>query len=129
MNPKEGIEERKKRRRISNRNSARKSRMKKQQQMDTLQIEITKMESEKVVLKEQIDLVAGNYFEMESENKVLKAQYDELTERLQSLNSFLKMIGFVNGYEIEIPEMPQTLVEPWQLPCSNGVANTGMFKC
>lgn len=130
----EGIEERKKRRRISNRNSARKSRMKKQQQVDRLENEIKELESEMKVLKDQIDVVAGNYFEMESENKVLNAQYDELTERLQSLNSFVKMMmmmgGVNDGYEVGgVPEMPRTLLEPWQLPCPPAATTFEMFKC
>ncbi|XP_047308151.1 bZIP transcription factor 53 [Impatiens glandulifera] len=123
-----GVDEKKRKRMISNRESARRSRMKKQQHSDTLLSEITQIQAQNKQLDDQINVVAANYFQFESENRVLKAQYDELTDRLRSLNSFLEIVGEVSGHAVDIHEMPQILLEPWQLPCQ--VQHTSsMFQC
>ncbi|KAJ6404107.1 hypothetical protein OIU84_012321 [Salix udensis] len=109
------LDERKRKRMISNRESARRSRMRKQKQMEDL----------------GINAAHQRRMEMESANNVLRAQAVELTERLRSLNSVLQVVEEVSGLSMEIPEIPDTMLELWQqLPCSVPpiMASADMFQ-
>lgn len=111
------VDERKRKRMISNRESARRSRMRKQKLMEDLVNETGQLESTNAMLKQNIDAAKQRYMEMESANNVLRAQVMELTDRLRSLNSVLQIWGEVSGLSVEIPEIPDPLMKPWQLPC------------
>ncbi|GAY41076.1 hypothetical protein WN943_017264 [Citrus x changshan-huyou] len=111
------VDERKRKRMISNRESARRSRMKKQKQMEDLVNEINHLESANAMLKQNIDSSVQRYVEMESANNILRAQAMELTDRLRSLNSVLQIWAEISGINVEIPEIPDPLMKPWQLPC------------
>ncbi|KAK2649659.1 hypothetical protein Ddye_017148 [Dipteronia dyeriana] len=111
------VDDRKRKRMISNRESARRSRMRKQKQMEGLVNENSQLESGNAILKQNIDGTRQRYIEMESANNVLRAQAMELTERLRALNSVLQLWGEVSGLNVEIPEVPDPLMKPWQLPC------------
>ncbi|URE39876.1 BZip transcription factor [Musa troglodytarum] len=76
---------------LSNRESARRSRMRKQQHFD--------------------DLIS-----QAAELKNQNSQLTELTERLQSLNSVLRFLEEFSGMAMDIPEIPDQLLKPWQLP-------------
>ncbi|KAF9688162.1 hypothetical protein SADUNF_Sadunf02G0168500 [Salix dunnii] len=112
------LDERKRKRMISNRESARRSRMRKQKQMEDLVNEASKLQNENNQLRQGINAAHERLMEMESANNVLRAQAVELTERLRSLNSLLQIAEEVSGLSMEIPEIPNLLLEPWQLPCS-----------
>ncbi|XWS46562.1 hypothetical protein CRYUN_Cryun14cG0078500 [Craigia yunnanensis] len=104
------IDERKRKRMLSNRESARK---------------------ENSQLSEGINVSTQRYIVMESANNVLRDQAMELTERLRSLNSVLHIVEEVSGYAVEIPEIPDPLLKPWQLPClvQPIMASADMFEC
>uniref|UniRef100_A0A6N2LYS2 BZIP domain-containing protein n=1 Tax=Salix viminalis TaxID=40686 RepID=A0A6N2LYS2_SALVM len=112
------LDERKRKRMISNRESARRSRMRKQKQMEDLVNEASKLQNENNQLMQGINAAHQRRMEMESANNVLRAQAVELTERLRSLNSVLQVVEEVSGLSMEIPEIPDTMLELWQLPCS-----------
>ncbi|KAJ9187870.1 hypothetical protein P3X46_003285 [Hevea brasiliensis] len=111
------VDERKRKRMISNRESARRSRMRKQKQMEDLVNELTLLQNENGRLRQNINDNTQRYVEMESANSVLRARAMELTERLRSLNSVLQIVEEVSGFAVEIPEIPDPLLKPWQLPC------------
>lgn len=111
------VDERKRKRMISNRESARRSRMRKQKQMEDLVNDTSQLESANTMLRQNIDAAKQRYIEIESANNVLRAQAMELTDRLRSLNSVLQIWGEVSGLSVEIPEIPDPLMKPWQLPC------------
>ncbi|GAV83613.1 bZIP_2 domain-containing protein [Cephalotus follicularis] len=111
------IDERKRKRMISNRESARRSRMKKQKQLEDLVAEKSQLQSDICVFTRSINAAAQNYNEMESANNFLRAQAMELTERLRSLNTVLQIAEEVSGLSVEIPEIPDPLLKPWQIPC------------
>ncbi|KAH7511137.1 hypothetical protein ACOSP7_000531 [Xanthoceras sorbifolium] len=111
------VDERKRKRMISNRESARRSRMRKQKQIEDLVNETSQLESANAMIRQNIDAASQRYIEMESANNVLRAQAMELTDRLRSLNSVLQIWGEVSGLNVEIPEVPDPLMKPWQLPC------------
>ncbi|KAL2507598.1 basic region/leucine zipper motif 53 [Forsythia ovata] len=110
-------DERKRKRMISNRESARRSRMKKQQHLDELISQTSQVQEENKKLRQMIDGASHLYLNFASENNVLRAQVTELTDRLQSLNSVLQIASEVSGMSFDIPDIPDTLLEPWQLPC------------
>ncbi|XP_059297977.1 bZIP transcription factor 53 [Lycium ferocissimum] len=110
------FEERKRKRMESNRESAKRSRMKKQQRLEELVSETTQLQNQNGVIRDRIDSVERNYRAMDAENNVLRAQLAELTERLDSLNSMTVFWADNTGFPVDIPEIPDTLLEPWQLP-------------
>ncbi|KAF2325084.1 hypothetical protein GH714_022681 [Hevea brasiliensis] len=91
------VDERKRKRMISNRESARRSRMRKQKQMEDLVNELTLLQNENGRLRQNINDNTQRYVEMESANSVLRARAMELTERLRSLNSVLQIVEEVSG--------------------------------
>ncbi|GAB4841773.1 bZIP transcription factor 53 [Ancistrocladus abbreviatus] len=125
------MDSRKRKRMISNRESARRSRMRKQQHLDDLVKEVTKLQSENAKLVKSINEATQCYIGVESENNVLRAQLMELTDRLRSLNSVLEIVEEVSGLVMDIPEIPQTLLEPWRLPCPVPpiIASSDIFQC
>ncbi|OMO74355.1 hypothetical protein CCACVL1_16802 [Corchorus capsularis] len=88
------MDERKRKRMISNRESARRSRMRKQKHLDDLMGQVTQLRKENHEIMTRINLTTQHYMNVEAENSVLRAQANELSHRLQSLN---EIIGFLNG--------------------------------
>lgn len=111
------VDERKRKRMISNRESARRSRMRKQKLMEDLVNEASQLQNENGQLRQSISINSERYSQVESANNVLRAQAMELTERLRSLNSVLQIVEEVSGLDMDIPEIPDPLMKPWQLPC------------
>ncbi|CAK8544402.1 unnamed protein product [Lathyrus sativus] len=110
------IDERKRKRMISNRESARRSRMRKQKQLEDLSDEANKLQTENKKLAEDIKTKEEACIETEAANGVLRARTTELTERLRFLNSILEIAEEVSGLSVEIPEIPDPLLKPWQIP-------------
>lgn len=125
------VDDKKKRRMISNRESARRSRMKKQQHLDELLNQVVQLEKQNNEITQRINATTDVYNNVESDNKVLRAQMMELTDRLQSLNSVLRIVEEVSGFSMDIPEIPDPLLRPWQLPCPSHpiMASADMFLC
>lgn len=91
--------------------------MRKQKQMEDLVNEVNHLESDNAMLRQNIDSSVQRYVEMESANNILRAQAMELTDRLRSLNSVLQIWAEISGINVEIPEIPDPLMKPLQLPC------------
>ncbi|XP_039008676.1 bZIP transcription factor 53-like [Hibiscus syriacus] len=125
------IDERKRKRMLSNRESARRSRIRKQKQLEDFFKEVSALQKDNGQLSEKINVATQRYIEMENANNVLRAQARELTERLRSLNSVLHIVEEVSGYGVDIPEIPDSLMKPWQLPCpiQPVMASTDVFEC
>ncbi|KZV39932.1 ocs element-binding factor 1 [Dorcoceras hygrometricum] len=103
-------EERTRKRKLSNRESARRSRMKKQQHLDELLAQERQITNENKKLSQTIDDTSQLYGDLASRNNVLRAQVAELTDRLGSLNSVLQIAS-------EVFDIPDSSLEPWLLPC------------
>ncbi|KAL0012060.1 hypothetical protein SO802_007168 [Lithocarpus litseifolius] len=100
---------------LSNCKSARRSWMRKQKQLEDLTDEVTRLQLSNRDLVQKINTKEQNYGAIESANNVLKAQHAELTNRLRSLNSVLQMIEEMSGFVVDIPEIPDSMMNPWQL--------------
>ncbi|XP_026657972.2 bZIP transcription factor 53 [Phoenix dactylifera] len=111
------VDERKRKRMLSNRESARRARMRKQQRLDELTNQAAQLRNENEQIVMQVNLISQQYLKLESENSVVGAEVMELTERLQSLNSMLQIFQEVSGMAMDIPEIPDPLLRPWLLPC------------
>lgn len=124
------MDERKRKRMLSNRESARRSRMRKQQHLDDLVNQVALLKEENSQILMQVNLFTQQYVRMESENTILRTQVMELTDRLRSLNSVLHLVEELSGMAMDIPEIPDPLLRPWQLPCPAQpiMASANMFS-
>ncbi|KAI3415116.1 BZIP domain-containing protein [Psidium guajava] len=88
------VDQRKRKRMISNRESARRSRMRKQKHLDEMMAQVDQLRGENAQILQSTDVTTQHYLSIESENSVLRAQLAELSQRLQSLN---EIIGYVSS--------------------------------
>lgn len=77
----------------SNRESAKRSRAKKQKHLDDLTAQIAQVSKENNQISISINVATQHYVNLEAENSVLRAQMMELTQRLHSLNEILDFIN------------------------------------
>lgn len=91
------VDERKRKRMQSNRESARRSRMRKQKHLDDLMCQVTQLKKENSNILSNINVTTQQYANVEAENSVLRAQMMELSQRLQSLDEILSYINNSNN--------------------------------
>ncbi|KAE8685978.1 hypothetical protein F3Y22_tig00111088pilonHSYRG00262 [Hibiscus syriacus] len=91
------LDERKRKRMVSNRESARRSRMRKQNHLDELMGQASELTKHNNQILISIDVTSQLYMKVEAENSVLRAQMSELTTRLHSLNEIIDFINSSNG--------------------------------
>ncbi|ESQ27596.1 hypothetical protein EUTSA_v10019604mg [Eutrema salsugineum] len=86
------IDERKRKRKQSNRESARRSRMRKQKHMDDLTAQVAHLRKENGQIVAGIAVTTQHYVAIEAENSILRAQLLELNHRLSSLNEIVDFV-------------------------------------
>ncbi|KAL3592894.1 hypothetical protein D5086_011534 [Populus alba] len=91
------VDQRKRKRMQSNRESARRSRMKKQKHLDDLMAQVTQLRKDNNQILTTINVTTQHYLNVEAENSILRAQMMELNHRLDSLNEILNYINTSNG--------------------------------
>ncbi|KAL1815763.1 hypothetical protein ACET3Z_018337 [Daucus carota] len=87
------MDQRKRKRMQSNRESARRSRQRKQNHLDELMAQAAQLRKENSQITTTTNMTTQQYAKVEAENSVLRAQMDELSQRLQSLNEILDYIN------------------------------------
>lgn len=87
------MDQRKRKRMQSNRESARRSRMRKQQHLDELMAQVGQIRKDNAQILSNINITSQLYMNIEAENTVLRAQMAELTQRLQSLEEIANFIN------------------------------------
>lgn len=90
------IAQKKRKRKISNRESARRSRMRKQEHLDDLTAQVNQLRKENSQISTYLTLTTQQYFAMEAENSVQRTQVMELSYRLQSLYGILDSLDYMN---------------------------------
>ncbi|EEF43071.1 Ocs element-binding factor, putative [Ricinus communis] len=106
--PKVMIDEKKRKRMISNRESARRSRMKKQKHMEDLISEKAELERKLHEDNQKCKAILQAHLVLESENKVLRAKKMELIQHLNCLHQILEsykkseVFGFTHVFVILI---------------------------
>lgn len=95
------VDERKKKRKQSNRESARRSRMRKRNHLDQLTKQLSQLAKNNGEILATIDITTQHYLNVEAENSILRAQMGELSQRLQSLNDIVHdiIINTTTTYE------------------------------
>ncbi|URD99910.1 ocs element-binding factor 1 [Musa troglodytarum] len=77
----------------SNRESARRSRMRKQKHLDDLTAQLNQLRKENSQIMTSLTLITHHYFAVEADNSVLRTQLVELSSRLQSLDEILQCLN------------------------------------
>lgn len=107
------MNQRKQKRMLSNRESARRSRMRKQKHLDDLMGQVAILRKENSQILTNLHVTTQQYINIESENSVLRAQMGELGHRLQSLNEIVQYLdanNIASGMEYETED---TFMNPW----------------
>ncbi|KAJ6346042.1 hypothetical protein OIU78_008644 [Salix suchowensis] len=78
------MDQRKRKRMISNRESARRSRMRKQKHLDELVAQVAQLKKENHQIITSINITTQHYLNLESDNSILRAKASELSHRLES---------------------------------------------
>ncbi|KAL6179604.1 hypothetical protein ACLB2K_051117 [Fragaria x ananassa] len=115
------VDDKKRKKMESNRESARRSRMKKQKHVEELTVEITRLQMSNNQLRQSIAAKDTAYSEVEAWNNVMRAQEKELTDRLRYLESIEQtLVEFSGGFDDENMNcmMHDTMLNPWQIPYS-----------
>ncbi|KAA8546001.1 hypothetical protein F0562_020548 [Nyssa sinensis] len=104
------MDQRKRKRMLSNRESARRSRMRKQKHLDDLMAQVAQLRKENNQIITSMNVTTQHYLNIESENAIMRAQVTELSSRLQYLNEIINFLNAGNGGFAT--EEPCTLAEP-----------------
>ncbi|KAF9678270.1 hypothetical protein SADUNF_Sadunf07G0017400 [Salix dunnii] len=88
------MDTRKRKRMLSNRESARRSRMKKQKHLDDLMGQLGQLSKENNEILTRMNVTSQLYMKIEAENSILRAQMAELSHRLNSLNEIIEHVNF-----------------------------------
>lgn len=98
------MDQRKRKRMESNRESARRSRMRKQKRLDDLNSQFALFRKENDRILAGITVANQHYLNVEAENSILRAQVMELSHRFESLNQIIDSICCVpaapEGFEM-----------------------------
>lgn len=91
------MDQRKRKRMLSNRESARRSRMRKQNHLDNLIAQQGQLRKENNNILSSMNVSTQLYLNVEAENSILRAQMAELGQRLQSLNDIINCVNTIDG--------------------------------
>ncbi|XP_021718066.1 bZIP transcription factor 11-like [Chenopodium quinoa] len=91
--PQQVMDTRKRKRMQSNRESARRSRLRKQKHLDDLAVQVNELKAQNNKILSTTTGTTQLYLDVEAENSVLRAQLAELSNRLQSLNDIINCIS------------------------------------
>lgn len=114
-------EDRRRKRMTSNRLSARKTRMKKQQYVDDLTALAGQLKQENEAVRASASVALEQCRLLEQENRVLMAHARELCSVLQLRNFQLRLLGDVAGLPLDVPDVGDHLMQLYgglQMPLS-----------
>lgn len=106
--PNSGSDEKKRKRMISNRESARRSRMRKQTHLENLRDELNRLKVENRDLTNRVRSVTGHCQLVERENEMLRTELILLGQRLEGIHEILKA-----------KQLQQQLCNSHAWPCNN----------
>lgn len=110
------MEQRKRKRMISNRESARRSRRKKQNQLNDLTAQVAQLRGESHRIAVAVGVTAHRLAVVEAENSVLRAQGDELARRLQALDEIAGALNSGAGVGLGCESQAEgSVMKPWDL--------------
>ncbi|CAA2988079.1 bZIP transcription factor 11-like [Olea europaea subsp. europaea] len=109
------MDQRKRKRMQSNRESAKRSRMRKQKHLDELTAKSAQIQKENSQLLTSINITTQNYMNIEAENSVIRARITELSQRLQSLNEIIATAAGGGGATTNNWAEESFMNSPWNL--------------
>lgn len=109
------MDQRKLKRMKSNRESARRSRMRKQQHLDDLIVQVGHLKKDNNQIVTSLNITTQHYLTIEAENSVLRTQIMELTNRLQSLNEIIECMSGNTGFQFDENQIHDPLMRPWEM--------------
>lgn len=98
------INQRKLKRMLSNRESARRSRMRKQKHMDDLKAQVSQLQKENSQILIALNITTQHYAGVEAENSLLRTQLTELSSRLESLSELAYFMGGSSCNSLQTPD-------------------------
>ncbi|XP_050233823.1 bZIP transcription factor 44-like [Mercurialis annua] len=98
------MDQRKRKRMISNRESARRSRMRKQKHLDDLMTQVSQLRKENQQIITSINITSQHFLNVESDNSILRAQVGELSHRLDSLNEIISFLTTASNGDYDFNE-------------------------
>ncbi|XP_072967608.1 bZIP transcription factor 44-like [Typha angustifolia] len=115
------MDEKRKKRKQSNRESAKRSRMRKQKQVDDLMFQVSQLRKDNTQLLTALSVTTQSHMAVEADNSVLRTQMMELSNRLQSLNEIIHRMNYANNNNFiintnaSIYDGPHenTFINPW----------------
>ncbi|CAL0327017.1 unnamed protein product [Lupinus luteus] len=87
------MDQRKNKRKLSNRESARRCRMRKQNHIDDMMNQVSQLTKENSEILTSVNITTQHYVNIEAQNSILRVQMVELNQRLQSLNNIMNLIN------------------------------------
>lgn len=113
------VDERKRKRMQSNRESARRSRMRKQKHLDDLMVQLSDLRKTNSQVMNSINVTTQHLLKVEAENCVIRAQMSELSSRLQSLNEISNVMS-ANNHQLGAYEEADKMEELLTIPQPQG---------
>ncbi|KAK9286012.1 hypothetical protein L1049_025215 [Liquidambar formosana] len=115
------MDQRKRKRMLSNRESARRSRMRKQKHLDDLMAQLGQLKKENNEILSSMNVSTQLYLNFEAENTILRTQMAELSQRLQSLNEIIDFVNSSSTGVFETDDSTQNICDdsfmnPWNSP-------------
>uniref|UniRef100_A0A166CIS2 BZIP domain-containing protein n=2 Tax=Daucus carota subsp. sativus TaxID=79200 RepID=A0A166CIS2_DAUCS len=122
------FDENKRKRMQSNREAARRSRMKKQQHVHELITEIGQLQNQCKVIMSKINQVTNMFLGVVSENNASRAQLSDMTKRFHLLKSVVQFVEEAEDLGIDVSDV---LMESPKFPCPKQQVPTSanMFDC
>ncbi|XP_054810621.1 bZIP transcription factor 53-like [Prosopis cineraria] len=91
------LEERKRRRMISNRESARRSRMRKQKHLENLRLQVNRFRIQNRELNSRLQFLLHHYNRVSTENEWLRSEQTRLRQKLHSITQILALQPFASS--------------------------------
>ncbi|GFZ13914.1 hypothetical protein Acr_24g0001040 [Actinidia rufa] len=111
------VDEKKRKRMISNRESARRSRMRREQHIKDLNCQITYFNTKNCEIAQKTNSITQQSIDVELENQVLMRMRDELRKKLESLEIVSSYVCANRG------DFPRHNSQPWLLSCQSVLLN------
>jgi len=112
-------DERRERRMLSNRESARRSRMRKQKHLDELRAQVAHMRAENRQILSSFDILTQRYRQVLEENSLLKTETLELSQRLHQLQQAITASQWAEDWGLLSPNVELKIPYPQFSKCQN----------